>query len=75
MDSEKSPFLAKKSVTLNLFKLRKLKKMLKTRNDSETIRVLMDKELALRLALKANQTLRKSKEIQPITWQWQNNSI
>ena len=62
--------LVKKSVTLNLMKLRKLRKILKTRNDSETIRVLIDKELALRSALKANQTLRQLEPIEPVTWQW-----
>lgn len=67
--------LVKKSVTLNLPKLRRLRKILQTRNDSETIRVLMDKELALRSALKANQALRRFGEIHPVTWQWKNTSI
>lgn len=75
MDYTKTVDLAKKSVTINLFKLKKLRKLLKTSNDSETLRVLMDKELALQMAMKANQTLRHSGEIHPITWQWQNNSI
>lgn len=67
--------LVKKSVTLNLPKLRKLRKMLKAKNDSETIRILIDQELNLRFAMQANQLLRGRGQIQPVTWQWENNSI
>lgn len=60
--------LVKKSVTLNKSKLNKVKKLLKTRNDSETLRALVDKELGLRSAVKANQELRRAGTINPIIW-------
>lgn len=60
--------LIKKSVTINLDKLRKVKKLLQAGNDSETIRMLVDKELALRAALHANQKLRDEGGINPILW-------
>lgn len=61
--------LIKKSVTINMDKLRKVRRLLHTGNDSETIRVLIDRELTLRQALRANQKLRRSGGgIQPILW-------
>lgn len=75
MDSAMDSGFVKKSVTLNLVKLRKLRKILKTHNDSETIRVLIDKELTLRSAMMANRELRKFGTIHPVTWRWQDRSI
>lgn len=60
--------LSKKSVTVNDTKLKRVKRMLKTRNDSETIRFLIDKELALQAALEANQQLRLTGGARPIMW-------
>lgn len=68
MNSLQHETLVKKSVTVNLDKLRKVKKILQAGNDSETIRMLIDKELALRLALRANQKLRDEGGINPILW-------
>lgn len=60
--------LVKKSVTLNKSKLNRVKKLLKTRNDSETIRALVDKELGLQQAVRANRRLTKLGKITPIIW-------
>lgn len=55
-------------MTVNLYKLHKVKKILKAKNDSETIRLLIDKELALQSALKANQSFREAGGSNPILW-------
>lgn len=60
--------LVKKSVTLDEVKLEKVKKLLKARNDSQALRVLIDKELAYRSSVKANQELRDLGPLTPVRW-------
>lgn len=60
--------LAKRSVTLDLAKLRRVRRMIKARNDSETIRWLVEKELALQLAVKANQDFRNAGGLRAVIW-------
>lgn len=60
--------LVKKSVTLDEVKLEKVKRLLKAKNDSQALRVLIDKELAYRSSVKANRELRAMGPLSPVRW-------
>lgn len=59
--------LTKKSVTVNLARLIRVRRILKVRSDSEALRSLVDKELILQGALKAHRRLRRGR-ITPVLW-------
>ena len=68
MKSSLAGNLVKKSVTLDEVKLEKVKRLLKARNDSQALRVLIENELAYRSAVKANQELRHLGPLTPVRW-------
>lgn len=68
MRSSHAENLVKKSVTLDEVKLRRVRRLLKATSDSQALRVLIDKELAYRSSVKANQELRDLAPLTPIRW-------